>query len=90
MNKSDVPALAAIALKIWDSDGKDELEKEFTDMTHDKETSSFIKFIDCKTIDFAKGCLRHYYVEGCETSPVAYFEALSVYKKHILFLTQMT
>jgi aminoglycoside 6'-N-acetyltransferase I len=84
MTISDAPALAAIALKIWDSDDKDELEQEFINMTHDKESTCFIKFIDDKAIGFANASLRHDYVEGCEMSPVAYLEAIYVDEEHRL------
>lgn len=82
MTIRDVQALAVMALKIWDSDDKDELEQEFIDMTHDKESTCFIKFIDDKAIGFANASLRHDYVEGCETSPVAYLEAIYVDEEH--------
>ena len=82
MTISDAPALAAMALKIWDSDDKDELEQEFIDMTRDKESTCFIKFIGDKAIGFANASLRHDYVEGCETSPVAYLEAIYVDEEH--------
>lgn len=81
---SDAPALAAMAIKIWDSDDKDELEQEFIDMTHDKESTCFIKFIDAKAIGFANASLRHDYVEGCETSTIAYLEAIYVDKEYRL------
>ncbi|MDD7339597.1 MAG: GNAT family N-acetyltransferase [Eubacteriales bacterium] len=84
MTISDAPALAAMAIKIWDSDDKDELEQEFIDMTHDKESTCFIKFIDAKAIGFANASLRHDYVEGCETSPVAYLEAIYEDKEYRL------
>lgn len=74
MNISDAPALANMALKIWDSDDYD----EFIDMCDNTETTCFIKFIDDKAIGFANASLRHDYVEGCETSPVAYLEAIYV------------
>lgn len=82
MTITDVPALAVMALKIWDSDYKDELEQEFIDMTRDNKSTCFIKFIGDKPIGFANVCLRHDYVEGCETSPVAYLEAIYVDEEH--------
>lgn len=82
MTISDAPALAAMALKIWDSDDYDELKHEFIDMCDNTETTCFIKFIDDKAIGFANVCLRHDYVEGCETSPVAYLEAIYVDEEH--------
>ena len=84
MTISDAPALAEMAIKIWDSDDKVELEQEFIDMTRNKESTCFIKFIDAKAIGFANASLRHDYVEGCETSPVAYLEAIYVEEKHRL------
>lgn len=84
MTISDAPVLAAMAIKIWDSDDKDELEEEFIEMTNDKESTCFIKFIDDKAIGFANASLRHDYVEGCETSPVAYLEAIYVDEEHRL------
>lgn len=82
MTITDASALAAMAIKIWDSDDKDELEQEFINMTHDKESTCFIKFIGDKAIGFANASLRHDYVEGCETSPVAYLEAIYVDEEH--------
>lgn len=84
MNISDAPALATMALKIWDSDDYDELKQEFVDMYDNTETTCFIKFIDDKPIGFANVSLRHDYVEGCETSPVAYLEAIYVDEEHRL------
>lgn len=84
MTISDAPALAEMAIKIWDSDDKVELEQEFIDMTRNKEYTCFIKFIDAKAIGFANASLRHDYVEGCETSPVAYLEAIYVEEEHRL------
>ena len=84
MTISDAPALAEMAIKIWDSDDKVEIEQEFIDMTRNKESTCFIKFIDAKAIGFANASLRHDYVEGCETSPVAYLEAIYVEEEHRL------
>lgn len=84
MTISDAPALAEMAIKIWDSDDKVEIEQEFIDMTRNEESTCFIKFIDAKAIGFANASLRHDYVEGCETSPVAYLEAIYVEEEHRL------
>lgn len=84
MKKSDAPTLAAMALEIWDSDDRDELEKEFTAMMDYGDATCFIKEVKGEAVGFANVALRHDYVEGCETSPVAYLEAIYISKAHRL------
>lgn len=82
MKKSDASTLSAMALEIWDSDDRDELEKEFIEMADDDDATCFIKEVFGEAVGFANVAMRHDYVEGCETSPVAYLEAIYVSEAH--------
>lgn len=77
-NKSDSKTLAQMAIKIWDNDSVEELEKEFDEFVDDPNMASFIKYVDEKPVGFANVSIRYDYVEGCETSPVGYLEGIYV------------
>lgn len=48
------------------------------EIAKDENSTCFLKFIDEKAVTFANVALRHYYVEGTETSPVGYLEGIYV------------
>ena len=76
--REDSLILAKMAKNIWDNETINELEKEFIEIANNKDTSTFIKFVDDKPVGFANVCLRYDYVEGTETSPVGYLEGIYV------------
>lgn len=80
--EKDAKLIAKMAREVWDNDSIDELEKEFIQIARDKNSTCFIKIIDKKVIGFSNVSLRHYYVEGTETSPVAYLEGIFVDEKY--------
>lgn len=67
------------ALWTWDSpqDHAQEAEDEF--LTGNPDRAAFLAFDEAgAAIGFAEASLRRDYVEGCETSPVAYLEGIYV------------
>lgn len=80
--EKDIKNLAKMAREIWDNDNLDELEIEFDQIVRDKNSTCFIKIVDKKAIGFSNVSLRHDYVEGTETSPVAYLEGIFVNKEY--------
>ncbi|WP_044564970.1 aminoglycoside 6'-N-acetyltransferase [Anaerococcus provencensis] len=77
-NKNDSKTIAQMAIKIWDNDSIEELEKEFDDFVDDPNMASFIKYLDGKAIGFANASIRYDYVEGCESSPIGYLEGVFI------------
>lgn len=80
--EKDARLLAKMERKIWDNDNLDELEKEFVQIVRDKNSTCFIKIVENKAIGFSNVSLRYDYVEGTETSPVAYLEGIFVNKEY--------
>lgn len=80
--KEDALVLAKMARKIWDNDSAEELKKEFEEFADDPNMASFIKYENGKAIAFANLSIRYDYVEGCETTPVAYLEGIFVDEKY--------
>lgn len=80
--KEDSLVLAKMARKIWDNDSVEELKKEFEEFADDPNIVSFIKYEDGNPIAFANLSIRYDYVEGCETTPVAYLEGIFVDEKY--------
>ena len=76
--KKDAPALAALALKLWPSHKKEELEQELAELLTEPEAAVFLRLEDGIPVGFAQCQLRHDYVEGTETSPVGYLEGIYV------------
>lgn len=80
--KEDSLVLATMARKIWDNDSIEELKKEFEGFADDSNIHSFIKYKDDKAIGFANISIRYDYVEGCESTPVAYLEGIFIDEKY--------
>lgn len=72
-----------MATKIWGNDKTSELTEEFMEIAKDENSTCFLKFIDEKAVTFANVALKHYYVEGTETSPVGYLEGIYVKENYI-------
>ena len=80
--KEDALVLAQMARKIWDNDSVEELKKEFEEFAENQNMVSFIIYEDSDSIGFANISIRYDYVEGCETTPVAYLEGIYVDEKY--------
>lgn len=80
--KEEALVLAQMARKIWDNDSVEELKKEFEEFADNQNMVSFIIYEDSDPIGFANLSIRYDYVEGCETTPVAYLEGIFVDEKY--------
>lgn len=74
--QDDLPILAELAAELWPHHTKEELLKEFQENFF-KETFLLARLADFP-VGFAEFSLRHDYVEGTTTSPVAYLEGIYV------------
>lgn len=80
--KENALVLGQMARKIWDNDSVEELKKEFEEFADNQNMVSFIIYEDNNPIGFANLSIRYDYVEGCETTPVAYLEGIYVDEKY--------
>ena len=80
--KEEALVLAQMARKIWGNDSVEEFKKEFEEFAENQNMVSFIIYEDSNPIGFANLSIRYDYVEGCETTPVAYLEGIYVDEKY--------
>lgn len=80
--KEEALVPAQMARKIWGNDSVEELKKEFEEFAENQNMVSFIIYEDSDPIGFANLSIRYDYVEGCETTPVAYLEGIYVDEKY--------
>lgn len=73
--RSDISAIAELALLLWPNHAPEELRAELTEILK-KEDAAF--FLTEDGAGFAQCQLRHDYVEGTESSPVGYLEGIYV------------
>jgi aminoglycoside 6'-N-acetyltransferase I len=83
-----VPATAAhvapwaeLRAELWPDDDAADHQEEIEDIlaTSDPRLTAFVALDDGGALlGFAEASLRHDYVEGCDTSPVAYLEGICV------------
>ena len=78
---ADAGTLSLLASQMWEHDPS-ELEPEFINLTANDEAACFLAFDGTAAVGFAQCQLRHDYVEGCETSPVAFLEGIYVDEAH--------
>lgn len=79
---TDCKALTELAVQMWDSATKAELEADFSKAISSKTGVCFIKYLEEVPIGFAQCCLRSDYVEGTNSSPVGYLEGVFVEEVH--------
>lgn len=77
-----IPAVAALALRLWDGHGARELEEEFAKLLRDPGCAVFLAQTGGIPAGFAQCQLRRDYVEGTSTSPVGYLEGIYVCPEH--------
>ena len=70
--------VSGLAALLWPDHTADELAEEFAQLLSDKECAIFLATQRNIPIGFAQVQLRHDYVEGTDTSPVAYLEGIFV------------
>ena len=96
-HSEDSQILARMALEVWGNDSFQALTSEFEEMTQMAEVTSFLAYFEEEAIGFANVALRHDYVEGCDSSPVAYLEGIYVkppyrrqgYARHLVDACQL-
>ena len=74
----DADAWLALRLALWPGDRRDEFAAEISRLLADpRDTVTFIARDDAgEAVGFVEAALRHDYVNGCETSPVAFLEGI--------------
>lgn len=80
--KQDAYNVAKIACKLWQGSDFHELKADFEGIVTRKNEIVFTAYIDEKMIAFAHCNIRKEYVEGTESSPVAYLEAIYVEQEY--------
>ena len=80
---NSISKLAELANKLWSGDSIKELEEEFLESLDIKNEELFIYEMDnVGIIAFIQLALRYDYVEGCNSSPVAYIEGIYVEEEY--------
>ncbi len=74
----DIPAVARMAVMMWDSHTVEELCETFAEVIGSEESAVFVAESDNQPVGFAQCQLRHDYVEGTHSSPVGYLEGIFV------------
>lgn len=76
--EKDIPAVLALARKLWEDADVTELENDIARYVYGEETAVYIDEEGDKPVGFAMFALRHDYVEGSESSPVGYLEGIFI------------
>ena len=75
---NDLPRLTELALELWHEHAADKMYYDLGKIMVSGESVFFLAYEADKPVGFAQCQLRHDYVEGTETSPVAYLEGIYV------------
>ncbi len=78
----DAGVLAELAIQMWADHIPEDLTEEFRQLAMNDDAVCFIKYVAGKPIAFAQCQLRCDYVEGTESSPVAYLEGVFVSEEY--------
>ena len=76
--EKDAEMLAGLVKIVWPEHTEEALTRILREYMSSDESAVFTEKRDAEYIGAALCCLRHDYVEGCETSPVGYLECVSV------------
>ena len=76
--EKDAEMLASLVKIVWPEHTEEALTRILREYMSSDESAVFTEKRDAEYIGAALCCLRHDYVEGCETSPVGYLECVSV------------
>ena len=76
--QKDAKALAGLVKLVWPEHSEAVLTKIILEYMDSDGSAVFAEKRNGRFIGVALCCLRHDYVEGCETSPVGYLEGVSV------------
>lgn len=74
--------MVPLLMQLWPDHTINEAEELLKDYICGEEKAVFTYYINKKCVGLALCCLRHDYVEGCDTSPVGYLEGIVVDKDY--------
>ncbi len=77
-SKKDIKDLTNLVKIVWPENSEEELTRIILEYMDSEESAVFAFKQDDILAGVALCCLRHDYVEGCNTSPVGYLEGVSV------------
>ena len=72
--------LSELVRIIWPEHSLEELTSIIKLYISSEDSAVFTETVNGQFVGIALCCLRHDYVEGCETSPVGYLEGVSVHE----------
>lgn len=80
VNSSHLGSWARLRNALWPRMSTSEHERDIQNsfFHNAKSTAAFVAIVGEELIGFAEASLRHDYVNGCETSPVAFLEGIYV------------
>jgi len=81
-NRKDAEMLADLVKIVWPEHTEEALTRILREYMSSDESAVFTEKRDEEYIGAALCCLRHDYVEGCETSPVGYLEGIYIEEKY--------
>lgn len=76
--ETDIPKIADMAVLLWEGYSIEELAAGFAEIIRCDEGAIFLSVNENTAVGFAQVQLRHDYVEGTNSSPVGYLEAIFV------------
>ncbi|MBR3502651.1 MAG: GNAT family N-acetyltransferase [Clostridia bacterium] len=79
---SESERLAALVRIVWPEHSPEELGRIVDGYMNSDNSAVFSESADGQIVGVALCCLRHDYVEGCETSPVGYLEGVGVKEEY--------
>ena len=74
--------LSALVKIIWPEHTLEELTRIIAGYMSSENSAVFAETVNGEYAGVALCCLRHDYVEGCETSPVGYLEGVSIREEY--------
>ena len=74
--------LSALVKIIWSEHTLEDLTRIITNYMSSEDSAVFAEVVNGEYVGVALCCLRHDYVEGCETSPVGYLEGVSIREEY--------
>ena len=78
-DENNIDELVELGLKLWPDNAYEDLKSEFQDSIVSSDEDMFLyEDADRSLIGFIQLSIRTHYVEGCESSPVAYLEGIFV------------
>jgi len=79
---ADIDSITYLSLLLWSDHNYEELKSEISQYIQSEDAGIFLHFEGKNANAFAHCQLRYDYVEGTDSSPVAYLEAIFVKAEH--------